>query len=52
MTNREAMGLAGFRYGARLWEIRRAGHEVTVTAPGPTPGVRVYRLVLEEAARA
>ena len=43
-TNRELINAAGFRYSARVYELRRAGHVITVTAPGPTPGVRLYRL--------
>lgn len=40
----ELMDVAGFRYSARIYELRQAGHVIMVTAPGPTPGVRVYRL--------
>lgn len=43
-TNRALLDLAGFRYSSRVHELRLAGHVIHCTAPGPTPGVRLYTL--------
>jgi len=44
-TNRALLDIGGFRYSARVNELREAGHVIHCTAPGPTPGVRLYTLV-------
>jgi hypothetical protein len=43
-SNREILRIGGFRYGCRVWELRKAGHVIRCETGGPTPGVRWYTL--------
>lgn len=42
-TNAELLAIGGFRFGARLHELRRAGHRIT-TEENKATGVAVYTL--------
>jgi hypothetical protein len=43
-TNKELMDRGGFRFGARVDELRKAGHAIRCEALGPTKGCRTYTL--------